>query len=156
MEHREHQTLAELHSPRFNVEKPPCSQSGAVPPDPQGPMNSLLRFDNKNIIVTNARIQVNPTLPAAAGVQKPVASAYVTDVIGCVYLHLESIRIKKFERFLGLGAEEFQTAFLKFGANLVGVEMGNSEVVMVDRSCLVFSLLNPKEGITDPEDVHRR
>ena len=95
-------------------------------------------------------------LESAAGVQTPVVSANVTDVIGCVYLHLESIRIKKFERFLGRGAEEFQTAFLKFGANLVGVEMGNSEVVMVNHSGLAFALLNPEKGITDTEDVHSR
>jgi hypothetical protein len=97
-----------------------------------------------------------PELESAAGVQTPVVSAYVTDVIGCVYLHLESIRIKKCERFLGLGVEEFQTAFLKFGANLVGVDMRNSEVVMVNHSGLAFALLNPEEGITDTKDVHSR
>jgi hypothetical protein len=97
-----------------------------------------------------------PDLDSAAGVQTPAVSAYMTDVIGRVYLHLESIRVKKFERFLGLGVEEFQTAFLKFGANLVGVEMGNPEVVMVNRSGLAFALLNPEEGITDTEDVHSR
>ena len=77
-------------------------------------------------------------------------------VIGGVDLHLEPIWIEEFERFLGLGIEDFQTTFLEFGANLIGVEMGNSEVVMVDHRGPAFTLLNPEERITDAEDVHSR
>ena len=57
--------------------------------------------------------------------------AHVTYVVGCIYLDMESIRVEKLERFLR-SAVEFQAALPQLCANLIGIEVRNSEVVVIN------------------------
>jgi hypothetical protein len=78
--------------------------------------------------------------------------AHVTYVVGRIHLDLESIRIVELEGFLRSKVREFKTAFPQLCAHCIGVEVGNSEVVVVDGRGFTLTLLNAEERISDTQD----
>src|ERR1035437_2976251 len=79
------------------------------------------------------------------------------DVIGCIHLNLEAIRIEELKRFLRIAALELQIELLQFRARLVGVEARNAEVIMIHRGSLIIALLNAKDGVVPgTQNVCRR
>src|SRR6266446_6305007 len=73
-------------------------------------------------------------------------------IIGSIQLNQESIRIPELKRFLRPAGFQLQIACLYFIDCFVGVESGDSEVIVIEAGGGSL-LLNSKETLADAEDV---
>src|SRR5258708_18438310 len=73
-------------------------------------------------------------------------------IIGSIQLNQESIRIPELKRFLRPAGFQLQIARLYFVDCFVGVESGDSEVIVIEAGGGSL-LLNSKETLADAEDV---
>src|SRR5260370_12135142 len=73
-------------------------------------------------------------------------------IIGSIQLNQESIRIPELKRFLRPAGFQLQIARLDFVDCFVGVESGDSEVIVIEAGGGSL-LLNSKETLADAEDV---
>jgi len=103
-----------------------------------------------------SKIPGDAFLTSLDAVDSLVGLAHVTYVVGCIHLDLESIRIVELEGFLRSKVREFKTSLPQPCAHCIGVEVGNSEVVMVNGRGFTLTLLNAEERASDTQDVYGR
>jgi hypothetical protein len=76
----------------------------------------------------------------------------MTFILGCIHLNDESVRIPEFERLLRPARLQLQIALLQLSGYVVGVETGDSEVVVVEGSGFAL-LLDSKKAFAYTQDV---
>src|SRR5260370_13242874 len=79
-------------------------------------------------------------------------AAYVTLISGSIHLNEESIGIPELKRFLVPARLRLQIARLQLRDYVVGVETGDSEVVVVERRRVAL-LVNSKEALAYAQDM---
>src|SRR5471032_3095762 len=76
----------------------------------------------------------------------------MTLILWCIHLNKESIGIEELKRFLRPARLRLQIACLQLSGYIVGVETGDSEVVVVEGRGGAL-LLNSKEALADAQDM---
>src|ERR1700692_1181200 len=79
-------------------------------------------------------------------------AAYMTFIRRSIHLNEESIGIPELERFLVPARLRLQIARLQLGAHIVGVEIGDTDIVMV-KGHRVGLLLNSKEALAYTQNM---